>query len=104
LIGVTLFCVFGGYVAREAKIVQERRAAWKSVKGQVDFRNYDDFGVLNWTRRALGDKVVYIIYLPEETEPAEIARLHAIFPEGRIRLDDPKNPGVTYAVIFESAK
>ena len=66
---------------------------WKrSAKDrQVDFRNEDEFGVFNWTRRALGDKVVYIIYLPEETDPAELARLHVIFPEGRTRLTDWKS-------------
>jgi hypothetical protein len=98
MVGVTIFCIVGGYVAHEAKIVQERRIEWKrSVKDrQVDFRNEDEFGVLNWTRRALGDKVVYIIYVPQETERDEIARLHAIFPEGRIRLVDSKNPGHTF--------
>jgi hypothetical protein len=100
LIAVTLFCVMGGYLAREAKIVQERRAEWKSVKGHVSFRNEDDFGVLNWTRRALGDRPVYIIELPEETEPAEIARLRAIFPEGRIRLFDPKEATPAPSLCF----
>ena len=107
IIGVTLLCVVGGYVASQAKIVQQRRAEWKrSVNdGTFSFRHYDDFGVLNWTRRALGDKVVYIISLPEETDPAELARLHAIFPEGRICLTDWKNhPGVDHAVIFDPAR
>jgi hypothetical protein len=99
LIGVTLLCVACANLTHELKIVQQRRDEWnRSVnRRQVLFRKEDDFGVLNWTRRALGDKVVYIIYLPEETDPAELARLHAIFPEGRIRLYASRgNPGYSF--------
>jgi hypothetical protein len=91
LIVVTLLAVVCAYVTHEAKIVQERRAEWnRNGKDRwVQLRDEDDFGVLNWTRRALGDRACYEILISEETDPAEIERLRAIFPEGRIRLFDP---------------
>jgi hypothetical protein len=101
LIVVTLLAVACGYVAHEARIVQDRRDEWKRsvTYRHVMFRNEDEFGILNWTRRALGDKVVYIIALPEETDPAELARLHSIFPEGRIRLLEANKPGHSFVWI-----
>jgi hypothetical protein len=91
MIGVTLLAIASGYVGREVEIVHVRRAELdRNVNLRVQFRPTDEYGAINWIRRALGDKTLYGIFVPKQTEPAEIARLHAIFPEADIRLSDSK--------------
>jgi hypothetical protein len=80
LVGVTLLCVWCGYVSWKAKTVLSRRATLQKItlvdKGEYRIRDSD-----SWLGRMLGDKTVEGIIVPSDTSLEERRSLRAEFPE-----------------------
>jgi hypothetical protein len=102
MIGVTLFALIPcGYVGWQAKIVRERRSLCETIKrtgGQVS-PNRVEYGASvpvpqpNWLQRMLGDEPVGFVFVRENNELAEAAKL--IFPEATIINTWPPDPAPT---------
>ena len=110
MIGVTLLAGVCGYVAWQAKIVQERRAVadlvlhyeggvyWSSeVKRALPtasgLRIWEDHIVfplreVSWLRRWLGDDAATYILYRMQMPKDEITRVKAAFPEAHFRSDE----------------
>jgi hypothetical protein len=98
LIGVTVLAAVCGYVAWQAKIVKDRRA---ELQRTVDMRivgldGTDEDGVIPWIRRALGDERIATVMMPVGTSPAELDRLHTLFPEAKVEVWTPDTPTSLY--------
>jgi hypothetical protein len=85
MIVVTLFCVFGGYVAHEVKIVRERRALLDKLlvlhHGIYSLDANKD--ATPWLRRLLGDEPVDELLIPTEVSDEDAREIEAAFPEAR---------------------
>jgi hypothetical protein len=91
MIGVTLFALIPcGYVGWQAKIVRERRSLCDAIKrtgGQVSPYRVE-YGASvpvpqpNWLQRMLGDEPVGFVFVRENDELAEAAKL--VFPDATI--------------------
>jgi hypothetical protein len=86
MIGVTLFCVAGGYVVHEAKIVNERMQ-WRVPPSDIRksaatfIRRGDDGQRPGLLRKWLGDEVVDGITLPSRASHEDVRRAIELFPE-----------------------
>jgi hypothetical protein len=102
LIVVTLFCVAGGYVAHQAMIVRERKTlltrlntnlggasigvgAYRIIRsGWKEALSDDQLPTISWLRNWLGDEAIVVMFIPEQTQKTEAARIDGAFPEAII--------------------
>jgi hypothetical protein len=89
MIVVTLFCVVGGYVAHEAKIVHDRRQ-WSVPVSDIKsgpatlIQRGDDSQRPGLLRMWLGDEAVGGISLPMGASDEAVRRALELFPEATI--------------------
>jgi hypothetical protein len=93
LIGVALLAALCGYVAHEAKIVQDRRVwainhghFWVTnpLRATVERVSGDPSRGPSFVRLWLGDKPLPQLVVPTDTEPSEIKLAASLFPEADI--------------------
>jgi hypothetical protein len=90
MIGVTLFCVFAGYIASQANIVRARSAMRDEINHsggvvRVLIANEDNADhVVPWIRTLIRDRAVSFIGLPIAVGIEYRDRVHALFPEAEI--------------------
>jgi hypothetical protein len=113
LIGVTLFCVVGGYIGWQTRLVRERRAllelivhdgggyyyfvgestCWSLPKGgklkpEGTHRLSDgNEQAPSLVRQWLGDDFVYVILLPKSVPTTDATRIVQVFPEAHVFSD-----------------
>jgi hypothetical protein len=96
MIVVTLFCVVGGYVAHEAKVVNERKAKLETGSDGpvVDFTvDKGKDGAITTMRLWFGDHFVSSVHVKQK---ADINRYKAAFPEADVELPPPPQPPIPW--------
>jgi hypothetical protein len=87
LIVVTLFCVVGGRLGREATIARERESMRKWVQqngGWCGVWLGHDEGEPPFLRRLFGDRRVGYVHVPQNATDDDIQRIEAIFPNANL--------------------
>ncbi len=92
MIVVRLFALLPcGYIGWNARIVRDRRAAFKSSK-PINWTPGDKSD-LSWIRQILGDEVYDQIGFAKPVPAERVEQLAALFPEASIAgYDDPNDP------------
>jgi hypothetical protein len=96
-IGVTLLAVPLGYVAWQAKIVNERKALLSSGRLSLVGQVADETRRIPWLRARLGDVDCWVIVLDDNTSDAEVERLRSLFAEADVRRLHDQEPPITDA-------
>jgi hypothetical protein len=90
LLAVTVFCVFGGWVLSQAKIVWDRKATLKRIteerhaSAMTSLPRLGEPHPIPWLRRLFGDEMITTIVIPKDTPLEERASLRAEFPEAKL--------------------
>jgi hypothetical protein len=86
MIVVTLLATVCAYVSWQMRIVRERQAEVnREVEGRIiGTDDVEKDNPVPWIRRLLGDQCVLLIWMPLGTDPAELDRLRALFPEALV--------------------
>jgi hypothetical protein len=90
IIAVTLLSIPGGYVARQAKIVNDRRAMRAKIDKTLAAgthladKRYNPDCTIPWIRALLGDEPIDEIDLPITVSREDRDRIRAVFPEAHL--------------------
>jgi hypothetical protein len=85
LIAVAVLSIPCAYVAKQAKIVRDREAAWAKVRtfGKEGYASYKD-SPLPKIRQWLGDSAIALIELPDDVSKSDLELIKTEFPEARV--------------------
>jgi hypothetical protein len=90
LIAVAVLSIPCAYVAKQAKTVRDRQAAWAKIStfGKEGYASYID-SPLPRIRQWLGDTPIAVIELPSDVSKADLDLIEAEFPEAKLLIVPP---------------